>query len=361
MRKVLLVSKRTEGAYVGGVISILNHYMANRELFAEKGYEIEQYSYEAPPIVSKLPSKFQNIVYGILQAKALSKKLYECPDAIVHIHTSREFLFLKDIYVAKKIYKKNKAKIAMTIHVGTYDTVFNRIGFAEKWCLKVLNECVKEVVFLSDVMRQEFEAHGMNSELSRLLYNFHSLGHIPEENVKKEGMQLLFVGAIHREKGILELLRALCKIDDPNIRLNICGKLTDSSIKAEFDSLVQSLEGRVKVYGYVSGDEKTRIFREADVLVLPSYHEGFPLVILEGMASSCALISTPVGSTTEVLNENNVIWVGIKNVDDIKNAIEKLYADNALLDRMKTENYMLSKEYTIEKNIENSCLMYDEL
>lgn len=361
MKKVLLVSRRTKGAYVGGVISILNHYMANKDLFAEKGYEIEQYNYEAPPFVLKLPSKLQNIVYGILQAKALSNKLHECPDAIVHIHTSREFLFLKDIYVAQKIFKSNKAEIVMTIHVGTYGTVFNRIGFAEKWCLKVLNKCIKKVVFLSDAMRKEFEDHGMDPKLSQLLYNFHSLSQIHEESAKKEGMQLLFVGAIHREKGILELLNALNKIDNPKIHLNICGKLTDSSIKTEFENLVQSLEGRVKVCGYVSGDEKTRIFREADVLILPSYHEGFPLVILEGMASSCALISTPVGSTVEVLSENNVIWVGIKSVEDIKNAIEKLYANPTLLNSMKVENYKLSKEFTIEKNIQKSCLMYDEL
>ena len=79
------------------------------------------------------------------------------------------------------------------------------------------------------------------------------------------------------------------------------------------------------------------------------------------MASSCALISTPVGSTVEVLSENNVIWVGIKSVEDIKNAIEKLYANPTLLNSMKVENYKLSKEFTIEKNIQKSCLMYDEL
>ncbi len=361
MKKVLLVSRRTEGAYVGGVISILNHYMANKDLFANKGYEIEQYSYEAPSFVLKLPSKLQNIVYGFLQARALSQKMKECPDAIVHIHTSREFLFLKDLYVSKKIYKKNSAKIVMTIHVGTYDTVFRRIRFAEKWCMKALNKYVKKVIFLSDVMKKEFENHGLKPELSQLLYNFHSLDQITEASEKKEGMQLLFVGAIHREKGILELLHALSMIEDTKICLNICGMLTDSSIKTEFESLVQSLEGRVKLCGYVSGYEKAKIFREADILILPSYHEGFPLVILEGMAAGCALISTPVGSTTEVLNENNVIWVGIKSVDDIKYAIEKLYRDKTLLDSMKNENYTLSKEFSIEKNIEKSCLLYDEL
>ncbi len=356
-----MVAKKTEGAYVGGLISILNHYMAHEELFASYGYDVEFFNYTASNFVNKLPSKIQNVVYGLKQAKALSKKLKKESDPIIHIHTSREFLFLKDLYVAKKICKKRKARVVLTIHVGTYDTVFNRIRFAEKWCLKILNKYVKKVIFLSDVMRKEFETHGLNPKLSSLLYNFHSLNQLPEKSMEVAGMQLLFVGAIHREKGILELLRALNGIEDPKICLNICGKLTDLSIKAEFEDLVQSLGTRVKLCGYVSGDEKAKIFSEADALILPSYHEGFPLVVLEGMASSCALILTPVGSTTEVLKEKNVIWVAIKSVEDIKRAIEKLYADKAFLDSMKAENHILSKEFSIEKNIEKSCLIYDGL
>lgn len=361
MKKVLLVIKKKDDGYIGGVVAMINHYLQNAQVFRDRGYEVELFNYKAPAFVEKLPSRVQNIAYGILQAYALSKKLKVSPEAIVHIHTSREFLFLKDLAVARRLYRKNHAKVMMTIHVGTYETVFNRIGFAEKWCMKVMNMCLKKVVFLSDVMRCEFEEKGLKSELSALLYNFHSLTDIADDVEKSADLQLLFTGAIHREKGILELLQAVKNIKDLDVRLDICGQLTDMSIQSEFEALTKELGDKVQLHGYVSGAEKTKIFTRADVLILPSYHEGFPLVILEGLASGCALISTPVGATTEVLTEDNVIWVAVKSVAELESAIKRLYEDRSLLHRTQKNNLERSKDFSIEKNIQTNCLLYDEV
>ena len=364
MKKVIYVLKKTESTYQGGVVSILNHYFENKEVFEKQGYEIVLFNYALPSWTKKLPSTVQNIVYGFFQARALSRKLKSEANAIVHIHTSREFLFLKDIAVARRIYKRNHSKIAMTIHVGACDTVFNRIKFFEKWCVKMMNTCLEKVIFLSNVMQKEFQEKGLSPDIAELLYNFHALEDLEESEQgksEKEHLELLFVGAIHREKGILELLNAINSMENSNLHLNICGTLTDSSIKNDFESLLHTLGDRVSLCGYVSGKEKTRIFNQADVLILPSYHEGFPLVVLEALASKCALVCTPVGSTTEVLTESNVIWVSIKNTEDIKNAIEVLDQDRERLYRMKCDNYLLSQEFTKEKHIIDTCTIYNTM
>ncbi len=363
MKKVLLVFTKTEGAYVGGVLSIINHYMSNREMFISQGFDIEHYSYNYsyPQLLKKTPTKVRNLIYGFNQMKALSKKLRCNPVDVVHIHTSREFLFLKDIMLAKHIVKKDHAKVVMTIHVGNYNTVFNRIHFAEKWCLKAMNRYLQKVVFLSRVMQHEFIDRGLESSRSELLYNFHNLTATETLSPKKDGLRLLFVGAIHREKGIMELLRAVKNLADSTISLDICGMLTDSSIKAEFDEIVAVLGRQVKLHGYVSGEEKTQIFKAADVLVLPSYHEGFPLVILEALAAGCALISTEVGTTPEILSKDNVQWVEVANVEDIVQAIQN-YRDNPLLlQTVQTANLALANEFTIATNIEKSCRIYDKI
>lgn len=363
MKKVLLVFTKTEGAYVGGVLSIINHYLANEKEFVSHGYGIEHYNYQPgrQKLFHKLPNKIKNVVYGLLQRGALSRRLRKEPADIVHIHTSREFLFLKDMIVAKHIARKNRAKVAMTIHVGAYETVFKRIRFAEKWCMKALNRYVEKVVFLSDVMKKEFEEKGLDRSRTELIYNFHNLP-IASDMVKEEGaLHLLFVGAIHREKGILELLRALESIDDPNVTLDVCGMLTDQSIREEFEALVARLGDRVKLNGYVSGEAKSAIFQRAHVLILPSYHEGFPLVILEGLAAGCALISTQVGSTPEVLSEENVKWVGIGSAEDIAQAIGQYRADPALLKATQAANLKLSDAFTLKANVGKTCRMFDAM
>ncbi len=361
MKKTLFVAKKTTGAYVGGLISILDHYMNSKAVFASKGYEIEFFNYEAPEFLDRCPSKIQNLLYGFFQLWALCRKLKDMPEAIVHIHTSREFLFLKDIWLANRISRKKNVKVVMTIHVGTYDTVFNRIRFAEKWCLKNLNRSVRKVIFLSAVMRREFVEKGLNPDRTELIYNFHNLSVAGRVSSDRDTLKLLFVGAIHKEKGIIELLRALYALDDPKVTLDVCGMLTDPSIKAEFETLTEKLGERVKLHGYVSGEQKSTIFHNSDVLILPSYHEGFPLVILEGLAAGCALISTPVGATTEVLSEDNVSWVNIGSADDIAAAIKEYQENPQRLRRVQQANLELAKEFTIQANVDRTCELYDSL
>lgn len=363
MKKVLLVFTKTEGAYVGGVLSIINHYLANEREFESHGYVIEHYNYapSMPKLYYRLPSKLKNVLYGLQQRRALSRRLKADPADVVHIHTSREFLFLKDLIVAKRIARRNHARVAMTIHVGAYETVFNRIRFAEKWCMKALNRYVEKVVFLSDVMKKEFEEKGLDRSRTELIYNFHNLP-VATSIVKQEGaLRLLFVGAIHREKGILELLHALEILDDPSITLDVCGTLTDQSIREEFETLVAKLGNRVTLNGYVSGEVKSEIFQKADILILPSYHEGFPLVILEALAAGCALISTQVGSTPEVLSAENVKWVGIGSAEDIAQAIGQYQADPALLKATQAANLKLADAFTLKANVSKTCSMFDDM
>ncbi|MDB6030606.1 MAG: hypothetical protein JWM16_944, partial [Verrucomicrobiales bacterium] len=49
--------------------------------------------------------------------------------------------------------------------------------------------------------------------------------------------------------------------------------------------------------------EPSSLFREADIFLLSSDHEGTPNVVLEGMASGLAVVATSVGGTTEIIQQ----------------------------------------------------------
>lgn len=87
---------------------------------------------------------------------------------------------------------------------------------------------------------------------------------------------LSFVGSLSRLKNILGLVTALK--DAPSLSLIVCGQ---GALLGELEAIVRSysLQGRVRFEGQVSSP--TRVVRLTDVLVLPSYTEGFPLVVLE--------------------------------------------------------------------------------
>lgn len=357
-KAIICFTESPSGAYMGGVITIINNYFNHTDRFKLNGFDIEWFNYQLARRVHN--SKLNNIFYGIAQRSALLKKLSCEKCDVLNIHTSREFLFLKDIWLAKSVAHRYDIPIIVTVHVGDAQTVFNRISAFRQNCISIINQCVNKVVFLSEEIRHEFITLGISPERTEVLYNFHCLAPLPPERVKprRAKLHLLFVGAIHREKGIIELLQALCELQELDIHLDVCGQVTDMHMRDEFEHLISALGERATVCGYVQGEEKSALFERADVLILPSYHEGMPLVILEALACGCAIISTRVGTTPEILTEENARWVAIQNSEEIVLAIRQLYENTEYLDQMKVANLEKASQFTLNQNIDALCNIY---
>lgn len=364
MKSVTLCSRMPhDNSYVGGVASILLSYLKSAEYFENNGYELKLFDYQFPQKTCIKNTKLKNILYIFGQRKALSKYLKQDNDTVLNIHTSREFLFLKDVFLAKLASKKHRVPVVMTVHVGDIATVFNRIQPFKKMLIKYMNRYIAKTVFLSKEIMAQFVAEGLDADKCEVLYNFHNLEPIAENEKlpRTARLHLLYVGAIHREKGIIELLTALNQLHELDFHLDLCGRLTDQSIKNEFQALIGKLGNKVTEHGYISGKAKTAVFERADALILPSYHEGLPLVILEALAGGCAVISTKVGATPEILTEENVLWVDVGNADDIAHCVQELYASQDKLSQLQKNNMTLSAEYGIEEHVSRLCNIYERV
>lgn len=106
--------------------------------------------------------------------------------------------------------------------------------------------------------------------------------------------EVLFLGRIHPVKGIPHLIEAWQKAIRPGWRLRIVGG-DESGHKDEIRQLVQQkdLESTVMISDAVHTQDKWRLLRNADVVVLPSFSENFGIVVAEALA-----IGTPVITTT---------------------------------------------------------------
>ncbi len=356
MKKVLEVFTFQDG-YMGGIATMVKSYIDGVEEFAN--YNCELTHLNIAPTIHTGKSSLDNLAYILTQRKEVRKHLKENKYDVIHIHTSREFLFLKDVLLAKMISTLTNTPIVMTIHVGAMDTVYNRIEWFKAKSISVLNKYVSKTIFLSKVMREDFIKAGLDKHKSTVLYNFHNFtptNKIPE---KKDGLQLLFVGAIHREKGILELLHAIEQMPDLKCHLSICGKLTDNSIKDEVESLKAKLSNKVSFLGYVTGENKTLLYEQSDVLILPSYHEGLPLVIMEALGAGCAIMATKVGAIPEVLDDNSCFWIDIASVDSIIKKLKNI--DKDMISSVRRKNRTLGEMYSFKKHVRNMCNIYNDL
>lgn len=359
--KVLLCFHRPKpGGYIGGVVTLCNDYMNKSSLFSSNGIDISCFNYELHKgaLLSKIKnSKITNLIYGYKQIKALKHRISEHPHTVIHIHTSRKFLFFKDVLLAYAIRKTCKEKIIMTIHVGDIETVFHN-ALTRKFLIKLMNRAVDKTLFLSDCMRRQFIEAGLQEERATVLYNFCNVKSVsPHEKIKGHVPNILFLGSINREKGILELLKAANSIES-SFHLDICGTVIEESIRSDFERLVSALGDRVYYHGYIGKEKKEELLKRTDILVLPSYREGFPISIIEAMATSCAIITTPVGAIPEVLTADNAIIVPPRDIERLKSSMERLIADNDLRNAMQSANFLASRNFTDKAHIDKLCKIY---
>jgi len=142
---------------------------------------------------------------------------------------------------------------------------------------------------------------------------------------QQQKINILYLAWVDRNKGIFELIEAL-KILDHKVDyvLNIAG---DGAAREEIVTLVNSLSlnNKVRMHGWVVGNQKIELLKKTDIFILPSYFEGFPNSLLESMAAGIACISTNVGSVDDIIVDNeNGILIPLKDKMAIAKALSNL-------------------------------------
>ena len=115
-----------------------------------------------------------------------------------------------------------------------------------------------------------------------------------------------------------------------------------------------SLTSIVSLEGYIPyGERLLGIYQENDVLILPSYSEGLPQVILEAMASGCVVAATKVGGIPSVItHESNGLLFAPHSSQDIVAVLRRLYLDSALLENLAKNGLMTARQYAFENQFE---------
>jgi len=113
--------------------------------------------------------------------------------------------------------------------------------------------------------------------------------------------------------------------------------------------------------GRASEEEKTRLFNTHHILALPSYGEGQPISILEGMASEMAILSTRVGSIPEVVKNENGILVSPGDISQLSVAITQLLSNTDIEMMGKVNQNKASKKFTFERVLKDNISVYDKV
>jgi glycosyltransferase involved in cell wall biosynthesis len=115
--------------------------------------------------------------------------------------------------------------------------------------------------------------------------------------------RVLFIGRVSGLKGVPDLLSAIGRLGAGQARfvLTLAGEGDIAGARATARQL--GIEPVVRFEGWCDQARIHALLREADILVLPSYDEVMPLVILEALGHGAAVVCTPVGEIPSVLTD----------------------------------------------------------
>jgi glycosyltransferase involved in cell wall biosynthesis len=167
--------------------------------------------------------------------------------------------------------------------------------------------------------------------------------------ISDEKFILLFIGRIHRVKGIHIIFEALKKLNDENFLFLIVGHKEDEGYTKHLTHLAKDLRSKVIFHPSVPNDIVWDFNYSSNLFVLPSYSENFSNVIIEAMVCGLpVLITKHVGIWREVQADASGFIVN-QDADEIAKILKNLPQDTETL-RTISKNAKKSAENRFDIN-----------
>jgi glycosyltransferase involved in cell wall biosynthesis len=170
-----------------------------------------------------------------------------------------------------------------------------------------------------------------------------------------------FVGRLDAVKGVPLLLEAFAANlpRHPQARLTIAG---DGPARAALEAQAQALglAGAVRFTGYLDEAAVAALLETSDMLVLPSFAEGLPVVLMEALASQIPVIATQVAGVSELVQDGvSGFIVPPGDVDTLALRLDRLLSDPALCAAMgKAGRARVEAEFDIRAEVDKLAALF---
>lgn len=162
------------------------------------------------------------------------------------------------------------------------------------------------------------------------------------------GGPILFMGTIEPRKNVATLLRAYAELVSRRPEtppLVLAGRVTPACQDVLTMIEQRPLAGRVRAVGYVSGGNREALYREASVLVMPSFDEGFGMPAVEAMTIGLPVVAAERGALPEVVGDAGLL-VDPEDAGGLAAAIERVLDSPELAARLSDAGRVRAARYT---------------
>lgn len=350
--KVLMLGN--DPSVKGGITSVISQLLAHD--WNSEGIDMKF----IPTYVET--NNVRKILFFAKALRRINKELKTNKPDVVHMHMSYKGSFTRKFFL-HKLCKKNNIPDIIHLHGSEFKKWFDESDDKKKEQIQTLLKESAGFIVLGDKWNKavkEIEPKTNTVVVSNTV-------HIPDYTVEwKQPFTVLFMGVLIKRKGVADLINAIYLLNKENkldnVRLVIAGSgAEEPELKAMCTQL--GLDNYIEFAGWTAGEKKEKLFRESQMLVLPSYNEGLPIAILEAISCGMPVVAANVGDiSSAVIDGENGYLIEPGDVLAIKQAIEKIVWDPEVFNKMVTASRQLAESgFSDEKYF--SCIndLYKEI
>lgn len=190
------------------------------------------------------------------------------------------------------------------------------------------------------------EARGIKREKIRIIPAIYLDGEIFKPlNIKKE-YDLIFVGRLESNKGINLFLDSV-KLLVANYRLSFkCLIVGEGSLRGWLKLQITNYRLPITLFGFAKDHrEVAELINKSKILVMPSYNEGGPRVVVEALACGVPVLAAPVGIVPDLLKNDRGGEIIAWEAQDIAHKITGLLNDPGRYQKYSQSGIELSKRF----------------
>ena len=206
-----------------------------------------------------------------------------------------------------------KGRIVLHIHRGDFEHFYDK-NILNKCITKLIFRFTRRLVVLSEQQKSQLADYIDYKKIYVLENSLNTEYDFVNELDGKDNF--IFISNYIAEKGIYELLDVFKKNRD--INLKCFGSFVNNK-----DAIEKYNCENIEINSFLTGDDKFQEIHKSDALILPSWNEGQPTIILEAMMVGTIVLTTKIGLIEEMLGADYPFYFDARNTDSLEKCINK--------------------------------------
>ena len=298
--------------------------------------------------VYSLDIKYNKLLYSLTIPlliwkvnKEIERYIYIIQPDLIYVNNTREGM------LCSKVAERYSDKCIVHVH-DMYESTNNPYA---KLMIKRYLERYRKKITVSNATKESWNLKNMS-----VIYNGLDESYFEFNDKSGDIKNVAFVGSLTKRKGADKFIDSIGDIiKNLNLDIKIVYKYYDEQLKSNLSNLIEELKKNdsktIQVLENLSPNEIRKLYKEIDLLIVPSVRDPLPTVIMEAQANGVIVIGNNVDGIPEMIPNKELI-TNLESSENIINSIEKILAYNEeKIRELRRKVFEYSKQnFSIDKN-----------